>query len=124
MRLQVKAPTSIASRDIKPLVPSDAVRMDLPIFWPDGHEFWHLRSFSRGFGGRPPTRLFPPFAILCETLLPATITRKEKHMESPGRIVYRAQGNALTTRRDIVYRHEGVVDLLMDVYAPEIAHAG
>lgn len=44
-------------------------------------------------------------------------------MESPGRIVYRAQGNALTTRRDIVYRHEGV-DLLMDVYAPEIAHAG
>jgi acetyl esterase/lipase len=44
-------------------------------------------------------------------------------MESPGRIVYRAEGNAFTTRRDVVYRREGV-DLLMDVYAPVVAHPG
>jgi dienelactone hydrolase len=38
-------------------------------------------------------------------------------MEIPGRIVYRVEGGAFNTRRDIVYRREGV-DLLMDIYAP------
>jgi hypothetical protein len=45
MRLLVKAPTSFASRDIVPLVPFNAVFVDLPIFGSVSHEFSHLRSF-------------------------------------------------------------------------------
>jgi acetyl esterase/lipase len=42
-------------------------------------------------------------------------------MESPKRIVYRVEGGAFTTKRNLVYRHEDV-DLLMDIYAPVDMH--